>query len=107
MKRFVTQSPTRSAPTLSAPALRRSLHTSVYDKNVEDNICPAVVPDITQPEPDKFWAPNPNNGVFGPAAEHNSASGIHASTANGGIESVLEVKTFFRSLEDLEKPQHP
>ena len=88
------------------------MHSSVYDKNVEDDIRPAVVPDgITQPESEKFWAPNPNNGVFGPAAEHNLASGegrgYHASTANGGIESVLEIKTFFRSLEDLEKPQHP
>lgn len=92
---------------------RRLLHGSVYDKNIDDHVCPVVVPDeLIQPQSDKYWAPNPNTGVFGPDAEQNAAAramgrGFYMSPADGGAESVLEQKAFFRPLEDLEKPQHP
>ncbi|KAK9732493.1 hypothetical protein RND81_04G003700 [Saponaria officinalis] len=89
---------------------RRSVHASVYDKNIDDHVRPAVVPDdIIQPQSDKYWAPNPHTGVFGPAAEQNSGSGgecgYHTSAGNGGSESVLEQKAFFRPQEDLDKPE--
>ncbi|XP_021762260.1 late embryogenesis abundant protein At5g17165-like [Chenopodium quinoa] len=111
-KRFLTQivyQPTRSL-SAAAPASRRSLHASVYDKNVDDHVRPAVVPDdVIQPQSDKYWSPNPSTGVFGPTAESNAAAdrGFRISPSNAGYESVLEQKTFFRPLEDLEKPQHP
>ncbi|GAB4826404.1 hypothetical protein Ancab_009269 [Ancistrocladus abbreviatus] len=104
---------TQSARSLSA-AFRRSLHASVYDKNVEDQINPAIVPDnVVEPQSEKYWAPHPHTGVFGPATEINPAAGsehgFHTSPAagNGGSESVLEQTAFFRPLEDLDKPQHP
>ncbi|KAH9606721.1 hypothetical protein KSS87_003785 [Heliosperma pusillum] len=111
-QRFVAQISSNSSPTPSLAALlpRRSIHGSVYDKNVEDHVRPVVVPDhIIQLQSDKYWAPNPHTGVFGPAAEHNLGAGgergHHASAANGGTESVLEQKAFFRPQEDLEKPE--
>ncbi|KAL5769868.1 hypothetical protein ACOSP7_014022 [Xanthoceras sorbifolium] len=93
-------------------AFRRAAHTSAYDKNVDDQVRPAVVPDdVIQPESDKYWAPHPQTGVFGPATEHGASAGgeqdLH-SPANGRDQSVLEEKAWFRptSLEDLEKPLH-
>ena len=92
---------------------RRLLHGSVYDKNIDDHVRPVVVPDeLIQPQSEKYWAPNPNTGVFGPDAEQNAAAramgrGFYMSPSDGGTESVLEQKAFFRPLEDLEKPQHP
>ncbi|KNA10621.1 hypothetical protein SOVF_142650 [Spinacia oleracea] len=112
-KRVVTQilthSPTRSLSAAPASS-RRSLHASVYDKNVEDHVRPALVPDdMIHPHSDKYWSPNPSTGVFGPATDQNAAAerGFHTSPSKAGYESVLEQKTFFRPLEDLEKPQHP
>ncbi|PSS11889.1 Xaa-Pro aminopeptidase [Actinidia chinensis var. chinensis] len=106
-KRFVKQigagtsrDPSHS-PSLS---LRRAVHVSVYDKNVEDQVRPTVVPDdVIGSQPDKYWAPDPQTGVFGPATEHKPGEG-GASSSNGGEDSVLEQKAFFRPLEDLEKP---
>ncbi|KAL9225089.1 hypothetical protein vseg_001053 [Gypsophila vaccaria] len=109
-KRLATHPPSSSsAPSLSLLS-RRSVHGSVYDKNIDDHVRPAVVPDhIIQLQSDKYWAPNPHTGVFGPAAEQNSGAGIergfHTSAANGGSESVLEQKAFFRPQEDLDKPE--
>ncbi|KMT16739.1 hypothetical protein BVRB_3g050220 [Beta vulgaris subsp. vulgaris] len=111
-KRVVTQIVTQSSPTRplsSTPVFRRSLHASVYDKNVDDHVRPVVVPDdVIQLNSDKYWAPNPSTGVFGPAAEQGAGvdRGFHASPSNSGNESVLEQKAFFRPLEDLDKPQH-
>ena len=93
----------------------RSAHFSIYDKNPDDQLPPGVVPDeLIQPQSDKYWAPHPQTGVFGPAAEQNAATagagsrdgGFFSSPVNGGGESVLEEKAWFRptSLEDLEKP---
>lgn len=67
---------------------------------------------MIQPLSEKYWAPHPQTGVFGPATEnHPGAGGEHdyrSSPANGSGESVLEEKAWFRptSLEDLEKPLH-
>ena len=109
-KRFVSQIRTSSArdPTL---ILRRAVHVSVYDKNIDDQVRPTLVPDeaITRPEPEKYWAPHPKTGVFGPADEQNpgSATGLEAGATNASSGSVLEEKAFFRPQEDLEKPAHP
>lgn len=84
---------------------RRAAYSSVYDKNVDDHIHSEPVPDdvIQATQSDKYWAPHPQTGVFGPPGEHATAS-----TTNATAGSVLEEKAWFRpsSLEDLEKP-HP
>ncbi|KAM7463583.1 hypothetical protein LguiA_031704 [Lonicera macranthoides] len=109
-KRFVSQIHT-GAPTDLAPAgLRRAVHVSVYDKNLDDQVRPTVVPDeVIQPLSDKYWAPNPQTGIFGPATDQNQADGgFHSVRANASTEdSVLEQKAFFRPLEDLDKPTLP
>ncbi|THG04645.1 hypothetical protein TEA_004774 [Camellia sinensis var. sinensis] len=85
----------------------RAVHGSVYDKNLDEQVHPTVVPDdVIKPQSDKYWAPHPQTGVFGPATEQNRAAGFH-STVNGGEDSVLEQKAFFRPLEDLDKPSQP
>ena len=68
-----------------------------------------VVPDeLIQPNSDKYWAPDPQTGVFGPASATGGGRGFQATApANGNGEgSVLEQKAWFRptSIEDLEKP---
>lgn len=86
----------------------------MYDKNIEEQVGPAVVPDDVIDSPsEKYWAPHPKTGIFGPAVENSPGAGkepeYHTSPANGSDESVLEEKAWFRptSLEDLEKPlQH-
>ncbi|KAI7744540.1 hypothetical protein M8C21_016418 [Ambrosia artemisiifolia] len=106
-KRFVTH--IRTASSLHPNLLsRRAVHVSVYDKNIDDQVRPSFVPEeaVTRAEPEKYWAPHPKTGVFGPADEKNagSASGSEPVAADG---SVLEEKAFFRPLENLEKPAHP
>ncbi|XAR71548.1 hypothetical protein NMG60_11017879 [Bertholletia excelsa] len=87
-------------------ALRRAVHASAYDKNVDEQLRPTVVPDhIIGPQPDKYWAPHPQTGVFGPDKAHNPAVGAGFRPANGGEDSVLDQKAFFRSSEGLEKPE--
>ncbi|XP_058206365.1 late embryogenesis abundant protein At5g17165-like [Rhododendron vialii] len=112
-KRFVNQIRAGTSPDpIHSPflALRRAVHVSVYDKNFDDQVRPSIVPDdVIQPGSDKYWSPHPQTGVFGPAAEHSQVAGgersFHLSAAaNGGEDSVLEQKAFFRPLEDLEKP---
>lgn len=87
---------------------RRAAHTSQYDKNPDEQIHSYVIPDeVIQPQSDKYWAPHPQTGVFGPAAEPTSVAGGECiSPVDGGKDSVLEQKAWFRptSLEDLEKP---
>ncbi|PSS32270.1 J domain-containing protein [Actinidia chinensis var. chinensis] len=106
-KRLVNQIRARTSrdpspsPSLS---LRRAVNVSVYDKNVEDQVRPTMVPeDVIGSQPDKYWTPDPQTGVFGPAKLHNPGEG-RASSSNGGEDSVMEQKAFFRPLEDLEKP---
>ncbi|KAG8390494.1 hypothetical protein BUALT_Bualt01G0089200 [Buddleja alternifolia] len=87
---------------------RRGVHGSIYDKNPEEHSHSTVVPDhVIPPQPVQYWGPHPQTGVFGPATDHKAASGgdcaLHASAG----DSVLEQKTFFRPLEDLDKPVQP
>ncbi|GAB2227554.1 hypothetical protein Drorol1_Dr00009377 [Drosera rotundifolia] len=103
-----TSSSLRSA----APSLRRSAHNLVYEKNLDEHVTPSAVPDdVIQPQSDKYWEPNPQTGVFGPASEQTGGErGFHSTSpgsADGGGDSVLEQKAFFRPLEDLDKPHHP
>ncbi|XP_031255482.1 late embryogenesis abundant protein At5g17165 [Pistacia vera] len=107
---FFTRDPAHSAVTRAS---RRAAHNSAYDKNIDDQVRPAIVPDdVIQPLSDKYWAPHPQTGVFGPAVENRPGAGgereYYSSPANGSGESVLEEKAWFRptSLEDLEKPLH-
>lgn len=83
---------------------RRSVHVSVYDKNPEEQSRPSLVPDhVISAQPEHYWSPHPQTGVFGPAKDHKPDRGFHVSVA---AESVLEQKAFFRPLENLEKPIH-
>ncbi|GMP25179.1 hypothetical protein CsSME_00002167 [Camellia sinensis var. sinensis] len=110
-KRFINQiraGSSRDPSHSPSLAFRRAVHASVYDKNIDEQILPTIVPDdVVQPESDKYWAPHPQTGVFGPATDQDPAAGgergFH-STVNGGVDSVLELKAFFRSVEDLDKP---
>ncbi|XP_021900221.1 late embryogenesis abundant protein At5g17165-like isoform X2 [Carica papaya] len=113
-KRVVNQIWTANSPdsthffTLSAITsfTIRSAHSSVYDKNLDDQVHSSVVPDdVIPPQSDKYWAPDPQTGVFGPASDHKAAA-ANSSSAKGSQGSVLEEKAWFRptSLEDTEKP---
>ncbi|CAI9772063.1 unnamed protein product [Fraxinus pennsylvanica] len=56
---------------LPSLCLRRGVHVSVYDKNIEEHVHSTVVPDyLILPQSDKYWAPHPQTGVFGPATDH-------------------------------------
>ncbi|KAI6696121.1 hypothetical protein NL676_016240 [Syzygium grande] len=71
-KRVVSQiwSPVKPLPPPSSLALRRATHSSVYDKNLDDQVAPSVVPDeVIEAPSDKYWAPHPKTGVFGPATD--------------------------------------
>ncbi|KAJ8536993.1 hypothetical protein K7X08_035394 [Anisodus acutangulus] len=113
-KRVVNQINYASArTTANSPSLsgRRGVQTSVYDKNPEDHVRDSVVPDeVIESHSEKYWAPHPQTGVFGPAATDSAGGerGFHSSpaTAAAAAASVLEEKTFFRHLEDLDKPPH-
>ncbi|CAL5030252.1 unnamed protein product [Urochloa decumbens] len=93
----------------AAASPRRAVHASAYDKNVEDQVRPAFVPDDViggAANPDKYWGPHPKTGVFGPAAvdpKLAAAAGATDAAANGA-GSVLDQKVWFRPLEDVEKP---
>ncbi|XP_022743620.1 late embryogenesis abundant protein At5g17165-like [Durio zibethinus] len=105
-----TASPSRPASAYTI----RSVHASAYDKNLDDQVHPTVVPDyVIQSQSDKYWAPDPHTGVFGPPSELNTSAGgetqgLRSSLGNGGVNSVLEEKAWFRptSIEDVEKPHH-
>ena len=80
---------------------------SVYDKNPEEPVQPSVVPDhVIQSDSEKYWAPDPQTGVFGPPGEQNPPAGERGFHTLATEDSVLEQKAFFRPLEDLdlEKP---
>ncbi|KAI4383028.1 hypothetical protein MLD38_008910 [Melastoma candidum] len=108
-KRFASQIWTNPLPPpLPNPLLplRRVATASVYDKNPEDHNPHTVVSDeVIKTEADKYWAPHPQTGVFGPASGHKTA-GLDTKAANAGDSSALEQSAWFRptSLEDLEKP---
>ncbi|KAM0934082.1 putative Late embryogenesis abundant protein [Dioscorea sansibarensis] len=95
-------------PSSFALASRRAAHVSSYEKNYDDQVRPAVVPDdVIGSKSDKYWGPHPKTGVFGPS-EQQLAAGDSASsaTASGGASSVLNETHWFRPLEDVEKPRH-
>ncbi|CAH9058624.1 unnamed protein product [Cuscuta epithymum] len=91
----------------SASLSRRAVHASAYDKNIEEHAQPSAVPDeIIEAQSDKYWAPHPQTGVFGPDTVNTTSGG--AAAAGEGFappDSVLEQKAFFRPLEGLEKPE--
>ncbi|KAG9454366.1 hypothetical protein H6P81_007270 [Aristolochia fimbriata] len=94
----------------AAPASvgRRNVHTSVYDKNVDEQVRPTVVPDdVIEAKGEEYWAPNPKTGVFGPAAEKEGLAGGARRISEPGQEngSVLEEKVWFRPLGNDEGPQ--
>ncbi|KAI3432177.1 uncharacterized protein J3R85_007582 [Psidium guajava] len=104
-KRVVSQIWNHPPP--SSLALRRAAHTSVYDKNPEDQVAPSVVPDeVIEAPSDKYWAPHPKTGVFGPATDHHRRAHGELPKPGNAESSVLEHTSWFRptSLEDLEKP---
>ncbi|KAJ6763319.1 hypothetical protein OIU79_023964 [Salix purpurea] len=106
-----THNSARSSSVSNTPFLSRAAHTSVYDKNLDDELRPNVVPDeVIKPQSDKYWAPHPRTGVFGPATEQQVAeiSRDGGSVASGGQDPEVDEKAWFRptSLEDLEKPHH-
>ncbi|KAF8044388.1 hypothetical protein BT93_A2397 [Corymbia citriodora subsp. variegata] len=110
-KRVISQiwSPNNPLPPPSSLALRRAAHTSVYDKNPEDQGTPNVVPDeVIEAPSDKYWAPHPKTGVFGPATDHHLRAHGELPKPGNAESSVLEHTAWFRptSLEDLEKPPH-
>nr|XP_016440800.1 PREDICTED: uncharacterized protein LOC107766516 isoform X2 [Nicotiana tabacum] len=78
----------------------KAVHISVYDKNLEEYIS-SVADEIVGVGSDKYWTPHPQTGVFGPPT-HN----IICGDPRCSVDSVLEQKTFFRALEDLEKPTY-
>lgn len=99
---------------------RRSAHIPAYDKNLDDEVRPTVVPGhVIEAQSENYWAPHPRTGVFGPATDQGGDQVILSSPAeNGGTElvleqkkgseSVLEQKAWFRPLEDVEMPRpHP
>ncbi|KAL3524517.1 hypothetical protein ACH5RR_017351 [Cinchona calisaya] len=88
----------------------RAVHVSVYDKNSEDDQNQIPPTHGMQPphshshsQSDNYWAPHPQTGVFGPSSTEENNHPL-ASAATVTEDSVLEQKTYFRPLEDLEKP---
>ncbi|MQL87085.1 hypothetical protein Taro_019639 [Colocasia esculenta] len=94
------------------PTSPRGVHASVYDKNQEEHVRPAFVPDdVIQPHPaGKYWRPHPSTGVFGPAdtdgRRPDAPASAAASPGNGGTcgptTSVLDQKAWFRPLEGVD-----
>lgn len=86
----------------------RKVHTTTYDKNVDEAIVqPAVVPDhvIGDQQPETFWGPHPVTGVFGPGGRSSTpAAGAHKER-NG--PSVLDQEAWFRPVEGVDKPSPP
>ncbi|XP_028801291.1 late embryogenesis abundant protein At5g17165 [Neltuma alba] len=96
---------------------RRAAYSSLYEKNLDELVRPSAVPDdvIETAQSDKYWAPHPQTGVFGPATEQsgppsatNGGDRSFHSAADAGGGSVMEEKAWFRpvSLEDSEKPNN-
>nr|GMC66832.1 late embryogenesis abundant protein At5g17165-like [Ipomoea batatas] len=105
---FVSSSTRNPAFSPSRISARRAVHVSVYDKNPEEHVHhPSIVPDeVIQNQSAKYWTPHPQTGVFGPPTNHTLTAADFHTLAAGAGHSVLELKAFFRPLEDLEKPPH-
>ncbi|KAG0460588.1 hypothetical protein HPP92_020491 [Vanilla planifolia] len=94
---------------------RRASHfDSHYQKEIEEQVRPAVVPDyMVDASSDKYWGPHPTTGVFGPADLNGSSGGYargfrHSPAAVDGEPSALDQTVRFRplELEDLDKSLH-
>ncbi|PKA55740.1 hypothetical protein AXF42_Ash012032 [Apostasia shenzhenica] len=96
---------------------RRGAHyASHYEKEVEEQVCPEVVPNHMiddSSRSNKYWGPHPITGIFGPAdlnVTDGSASAAlrHWPAAGNGGSSALDETVRFRplDLEDLEKTHH-
>lgn len=81
------------------------MHASSYDKNLEEHVRPAFVPDdVIQPHSTTSWGPHPATGVFGPSDRNNHPDSSTASAGSGAAASALDQKAWFRPLEDVQKP---
>ncbi|XP_074592006.1 late embryogenesis abundant protein At5g17165-like [Curcuma longa] len=91
------------------PSRVRAVHESWYDKNVDEQVRPGVVPDyvIDGGSSDKYWGPHPTTGVFGPADDCGaSAAGIGGKAATGtevSGSSEVEKTVWFRLQEGVDK----
>ncbi|KAG0474647.1 hypothetical protein HPP92_014333 [Vanilla planifolia] len=89
---------------------RRAAHAdSYYEKEIEEQVRPAVVPDhVIGARSDNYWGPHPTTGVFGPADLNGTAGGnvpgFRHPPGSDGSSSALDQTVRFRPLEDLEKP---
>lgn len=88
----------------------RNFFVPSYDKNVDDGLRSSLVPDdVIEPHVEKFWAPHPQTGVFGPAEEIDGGNQTQPPPPNANADadaadgSVLDQKARFRPLEDVEK----
>ncbi|KAM7264399.1 hypothetical protein ACFE04_002082 [Oxalis oulophora] len=102
----ISATPNRSSTrSSSASTLRRAMHTSSYDKNLDDYVRPTMVPDHMIDAPSsQYWAPHPQTGVFTPPGD-----GEGTASSGGAYHNLMsEEKAWFRptSLEDIEKPHH-
>ncbi|KAK1306286.1 hypothetical protein QJS10_CPA10g01359 [Acorus calamus] len=93
----------------SALSVFRETHASAYEKNVDEELRPTVVPDdVIKPKSDKYWGPHPKTGVFIPTGSNSggtTGSTAEGGSADGGAPSVLDQTAWFRPLEDVEKPK--
>ncbi|GLJ23786.1 hypothetical protein SUGI_0451310 [Cryptomeria japonica] len=88
----------------SIPASRFSIHSSVYEKNVDEGVDLTRVPEhVTVTTSQKWWAPHPKTGVFGPADEQNWAGGDPCHSHGKKAESSLDQQVWFRPLEDVQR----
>ncbi|CAN6486904.1 unnamed protein product [Victoria cruziana] len=89
----------------------RHINQSAYDKNPEDHPTPNVLPDdVISQQPEKYWAPHPKTGVFGPAEK---AGGLPTNLDRGerlistpitqlAQGSILEQQAWFRTNSDVD-----
>jgi hypothetical protein len=76
------------------------VHASTYDKDIEEHVRPTIVPDeVIDANSDKYWGPNPNTGVFGPA--NPTVSARPTGPAGDSTGTVLDQKVWFRPSEDV------
>ncbi|XP_020571593.1 uncharacterized protein LOC110018586 [Phalaenopsis equestris] len=89
---------------------RRASHfASHYEKEIDEHVRPAVVPDhVIEASSEKYWSPHPTTGVFGPADLIGVAGLRHPPASGNGSSSALDQTVRFRplDLEDLDKSQH-
>eukprot|EP01018_Ginkgo_biloba_P020102 Gb_09553 [translate_table: standard] len=82
----------------------KSVHSSVYEKNEDEDVHSNRVPeDIVHPKSQKSWVPHPKTGVFGPPEEQSWVGEDHHHSYEKSGESVLEQQAWFRPLEDVQK----